>query len=120
MSNQVARANGVYSLGGNISAGEIVIIHHDNNRTFLTITNDGVEDLKVYFGYDTHQIATENSKGNYMLLKGINAGNQTGENILNVYPVPICQIHLIPEKLSVDFKASVITDSKVELKQYTP
>lgn len=120
MSNQIARANGVRSRGGNIASGEIVFVEHDNNRNFLTITNDGTEDLKVFFGYSTDEISEQDADGNYMLLKGVQGGNQPGENIFNPYPVPTSSIHLIPETFGTDFKASVLTDSNLKLMAYQP
>lgn len=120
MANQISRANGVRSRGGNIAAGEIVFVEHDAQRNFLTITNDGTENLKVFFGYSTDEIAAQDAEGNYMLLKGVQGGSQPGENIFNPYPVPVSTIHLIPETVGADFKASVITDSRLKLLPYQP
>lgn len=120
MPNQVPRASGVKTKGGNILAGEIVRVEHDQNRKFLTITNDGTENLKVYIGHKEENIPEQDSLGNYMLLKGVSAGSVPGESIWAPPVIPVDVIYLLPETPSADFKASVITDSDLVLKAYTP
>ena len=119
MSNNISKALGVYTKGGPILTGEIVEISNDVNRNFLTISNNSSDDLKIFMGYDLEELPEQDTNGNYMTLKGVRDSSKEGQYIWNPYPIPTCQIHLLPSNAGESFEVAVATDSKVAILQYS-